>query len=192
MVLNLDFLTSDDAPATTNVDIGSRDGELCLRFDVPSGNEFALAASGVREVMSVYPDRITPIPNASPFFLGTYNWRGQVIWIADLGQFLGDQILVNTDRTEVSLLIVEEQELVMGFAVRTVINTEWLNIDRVSAPQGGRVSSPQGGRIVSGDLDIPTAMQGFVKGIYSTTGSDIPELRLLDRVAIIRSTHWAT
>jgi purine-binding chemotaxis protein CheW len=182
MVLNLDFLTSDDAPTTTNVDVGSRDGELCLRFDVPSGNEFALAASGVREVMSVYPDRITPIPNASPFFLGTYNWRGQVIWIADLGQFLGDQILVNTDRTEVSLLIVEEQELVMGFAVRTVINTEWLNIERVSPPQDGRTVSP--------NLDIPAAMRAFVTGIYSTTGSDIPALRLLDRVAILRSTHW--
>jgi purine-binding chemotaxis protein CheW len=183
MVLNLDFLTSDDAPTTTtNVETGSRDGELCLRFDVPSGKEFALAASGVREVMSVYPDRITPIPNASPFFLGTYNWRGQVIWVADLGQFLGDQLLVNTDRTEVSLLIVEEQEIVMGFAVRTVINTEWLNIDRVSTPQGGRIVSP--------DLDLPPAMQAFVIGVYSTTGSDTSELRLLDRVAIIRSAHW--
>jgi purine-binding chemotaxis protein CheW len=175
MVLNLDFLTSEDAP-TTNVDMGSRDGELCLRFDVPSGNEFALAASGVREVMSVYPDRITPIPNASPFFLGTYNWRGQVIWVADLGQFLGDQVLVNTDRTEVSILIVEDQELVMGFAVQTVINTEWLNVERVSASQGG--------------LDLPPAMRAFVTGVYGTTGSNTPELRLLDRVAIIRSTHW--
>ncbi len=174
MVLNLDFLTSEDAPTTTNVEMGSRDGELCLRFDVPSGNEFALAASGVREVMSVYPDRITPIPNASPFFLGTYNWRGQVIWVADLGQFLGDQLLVNTDRSEVSLLIVEEQEIIMGFAVRTVINTEWLNVDRIVSP----------------DLDLPPAMRAFVTGVYSTTGSDTPELRLLDRVAIIRSTHW--
>jgi purine-binding chemotaxis protein CheW len=181
MVLNLDFLTSEDAP-TTNVEMGSRDGELCLRFDVPSGNEFALAASGVREVMSVYPDRITPIPNVSPFFLGTYNWRGQVIWVADLGQFLGDQVLVNTDRTEVAILIVEEQELVMGFAVRTVIDTEWLNVDRVSAPQGGRISST--------DRDIPPAMSAFVKGVYSTTGTDAYELRLLDRVAIIRSSHW--
>lgn len=174
MVLNLDFLTSEDAPSTTNVEMGSRDGELCLRFDVPSGNEFALAASGVREVMSVYPDRITPIPNASPFFLGTYNWRGQVIWVADLGQFLGDQVLVNTDRTEVSILIVEEQELVMGFAVQTVINTEWLNVDK----------------IVSEDLNLPPAIRSFVKGVYSTTGSDTSPLRLLDRIAIIRSTQW--
>jgi purine-binding chemotaxis protein CheW len=176
MVLNLDFLTSDEAPNTTNLNIGSRDGELCLRFDVPSGNEFALPASGVREVMSVYLDRITPIPNASPFFLGTYNWRGQVIWVADLGQFLGDQILVNTDRNEVSVLIVEEQELIMGFAVHTVANTEWLDINQ----------------IVTGleNQQIPAAMSDFVKGVYTTTGDDPRELRLLDRVAILRSARW--
>ena len=57
--------------ARYDVSVSSRDGELCLRFDVPSGNEFALPASGVREVMSVYFDLITPIPNASPFLLGT-------------------------------------------------------------------------------------------------------------------------
>jgi purine-binding chemotaxis protein CheW len=174
MVLNLDFLTSDDAPTPTDLNAGSRDGELCLRFDVPSGNEFAIPAAGVREVMSVYLDRITPIPNASPFFLGTYNWRGQVIWVADLGQFLGDRILVNTDQNEVSILIVEEQEIIMGFAVHTVANTEWLDVDRM----------------ITSDIDVPAAMSSFVTGIYKTIGSDTPELRLLDRVAILRSAHW--
>ncbi len=172
MVLNLDFLTSDDATASTNVSPTSREGELCLRFEVPSGNEFALPASGVREVMSVYLDRITPIPNASPFFLGTYNWRGQVIWVADLGQFLGDQILVNTEQNEVSLLIVEEQELVMGFAVHAVANTEWLNVDRMIPGQ-----------------NIPPAMSPFIKGVYGME-TNASELRLLDQVAILRSSHW--
>ncbi|WP_295617787.1 chemotaxis protein CheW [Chamaesiphon sp. GL140_3_metabinner_50] len=173
-MLNLDFLTSEDAPNSNEVSAVSQDGELCLRFDVPSGNEFALPASGVREVMSVYLDRITPIPNASPFLLGTYNWRGQVIWVADIGQFLGDLVLVNTDQNEVTVLIVEEQELVMGFAVRTVANTEWLDVDRMLAD----------------DPQIPAAMTGFVKGIYPATSPDAPPLHLLDRVAILRSSHW--
>jgi twitching motility protein PilI len=173
MVLNLDFLTSDDAP-TPNVAPETREGELCLRFRVPSGNEFAIPASGVREVMSVYLDRVTPIPNASPFFLGTYNWRGQVIWIADLGQFLGDGVLVSTDRNEVSLLIVEDRELIMGFAVEEVANTEWLDVARAN-----------------GNAKIPPAMSGFVKGVYATIDTNNPELRLLDRVAILRSSNWA-
>jgi purine-binding chemotaxis protein CheW len=183
MVLNLDFLTSDDAPNTNEVTPGSRDGELCLRFDVPSGNEYALPASGVREVMSVYFDRITPIPNASPFFLGTYNWRGQVIWVADLGQFLGDRVLVNTDQNEVSILIVEEQELVMGFAVRAVANTEWLDVKRmlpIASTDVGAQHAPT----------IPASMSGFIKGVYQLAGAETSELRLLDQVAILRSTNW--
>ncbi len=173
MVLNLDFLTSDDTP-NPHVTAETREGELCLRFAVPSGNEFAIPASGVREVMSVYLDRITPIPNASPFFLGTYNWRGQVIWVADLGQFLGDSVLVDTDRNEVALLIVEDQELVMGFAVEEVANTEWLDVDRLIS-----------------EVNTPPAMTGFVTGVYATTNTASPNLRLLDRVAILRSTNWA-
>ena len=173
MVLNLDFLTGDDAPNTNDLSVGSRDGELCLRFDVPSGNEFGLIASGVREVMSVYVDRIAPIPNASHFFLGTYNWRGQVIWVADLGQFLGDRVSIDPNQTEVSVLIVEDQELVMGFAVHTVANTEWLDISQMLPP----------------DLDIPTAMNSFINGVYPTTGS-ASGLKLLDRVAILRSSQW--
>lgn len=174
MVLNLDFLTSDDAPDAAGASASERDGELCLRFDVPSGNEFALAASGVREVMSVYFDRITPIPNASPFLLGTYNWRGQVIWVADLGQFLGDRVLVNTNQNEVSVLIVEDRELIMGFAVHTVANTEWLDVNNM----------------VATDRNVPEAMRSFVKGVYATSNTERPELRLLDRVAILRSPHW--
>lgn len=172
MVLNLDFLTSDDTPTTSTL-ANNREGELCLRFEVPSGNEFAIAAAGVREVMSVYLDRIAPIPNASPFFLGTYNWRGQVIWIADLGQFLGDRVLVNTDRNEISILIVEDRELVMGFAVEGVANTEWLSVDRLVT-----------------DVTLPPAMSGFVTGVYATTNAEKSELCLLDRVAILRSTNW--
>jgi purine-binding chemotaxis protein CheW len=82
--------------------------------------------------------------------------------------------LVNTNQNEVSVLIVEEQELVMGFAVHTVANTEWLDIERM----------------VPSDNQIPAAMRSFVKGIYTAAGADKPELRLLDRVAILRSSQW--
>jgi purine-binding chemotaxis protein CheW len=124
-------------------------------------------------VISTLADRITPIPNASPFLLGTFNWRGQVIWIADLGQFLGDTVLVNIDRGEVSLLVVEEQETVMGFAIRSVANTEWLNADRM-------IASP----------NIPDNMLTFVKSEYRLEDEEF--LYLLDQVAILSSARWAS
>jgi twitching motility protein PilI len=175
MVLNLDFLTSEDSSSPEIVTAPSREGELCLRFDVPSGNEFALPASGIREVMSVDIDRITPIPNVSPFLLGTFNWRGQVIWVGDLGQFLGDLVLVNVSQNEITMLIAEDGETVMGFAVNTVANTEWLDV----TPTNTNIGS------------IPETLRPFIKGVYHTTGETSKELRLLDRVAILRSSRWA-
>jgi twitching motility protein PilI len=174
MVLNLDFLTSDDNNSP-ELSAASREGELCLRFNVPSGKEFALPASGIREVMSVSIDRITPIPNASPFLLGTFNWRGQVIWVGDLGQFLGDRVLVNADQNEIAVLIAEDGESVMGLAVDTVANTEWLDVNPTTT-----------------DLSaLPEAIRPFIKGVYKIAGETSTELRLLDRVAILRSQRWA-
>jgi purine-binding chemotaxis protein CheW len=176
MVFNLDISSEIEAvPEIIDPQIEQREGELCLTFFVPSGKKFALPAFGVREVISTIADRITPIPNASPFLLGTYNWRGQVIWIADLGQFLGDTVLVNTDRTEVSILVVEEQETVMGFAIRSVANTEWLNIKNMTAAQ-----------------DLPDSMLSLVKGRYILANEEDGFLHLLDQIAILSSARWAS
>lgn len=176
MVLSLDFLSSDVAAAeAVSQQAEQREGELCLTFFVPSGKKFALPAFGIREVISTLADRITPIPNASPFLLGTFNWRGQVIWIADLGQFLGDTVLVNTDRGEVSMLVVEEQETVMGFAIRSVANTEWIDISQMTAAQ-----------------DVPDSMLSFIKGRYSLDDEEDGFLHLLDQVAILSSARWAS
>ncbi len=177
MVFDLDVLNSSNVAATEmeTPSLEQREGELCLTFFVTSGKKFALPAVGVREVISTIADRITPIPNASPLLLGTFNWRGQVIWVADLGQFLGDTVLVNTDRTEVSILVVEEQETVMGFAICSVANTEWLDINNVNAPQG-----------------LPDSTLSFVKGGYRLDDQEQGFLHLLDQVAILSSARWAS
>ncbi len=176
MVFDLDVLSSRvDTSVVTAPSVEQREGELCLTFFVPSGKKFALPAVGIREVISTIADRITPIPNASPLLLGTFNWRGQVIWVADLGQFLGDTVLVNTDRTEVSILVVEEQETVMGFAIHSVANTEWLNINSLTSAQG-----------------LSDSTLSFVKGGYVLDNQEDGHLYLLDQVAILSSARWAS
>jgi len=47
--------------------------------------------------MSVPLDRITPIPNFSSAF-GYSKLRGRVIWVTDLGQFLGKPTALNIER----------------------------------------------------------------------------------------------
>ena len=175
MVGNPDFLTGrgqDQAPEFQELE--SPEGELHLRFYIPSGSEFALPAIGIREVLSPSPDRITPVPNVSPLLLGTLNVRGRVVWVADLGQFLGDAVPLNTDKPEVSVIAVEDQDIMLGLAVDRIVGMEWLDIENVQIPTG-----------------VPDSVAPFLRGEWVLDEASKQCLRLLDQVAILRSARWA-
>lgn len=150
------------------------EGELHLRFYVASSREFALPAMAIREVISAPPNRITPIPNASPLLLGTLNVRGRVIWVADLGQFLGEPTAVNTDRAEIPVLAVEDQDMMLGLAVEQIVGMEWLDVEEV--------------QMLS---QAPDSMAPFLRGEWLLNDLTHQCLRLLDQKAILRSARWA-
>ncbi len=154
--------------------VESPEGELHLRFYIPSHQEFALLATGIREVIELSPDRITPIPNASPLLLGTLNLRGRVIWVADLGQFLGEVTPLNTDRAEISVIAIEEQDTIVGLAVEGIGGMDWLDIQNLIPPN-----------------DVADTMAPFLRGEWILETQNHNSLRLLDQTAILRSARWA-
>jgi len=154
--------------------VESPEGELHLRFYIPSHQEFALPATGIREVMELIPDRITPIPNASPLLLGTLNLRGRVIWVADLGQFLGEATALNTDRPEIPVIAIEEQDTIVGLAVEEIGGMEWLDVQHLVLP-----------------TQVPDTMAPFLRGEWLLDAKKNQCLRLLDQMAILRSARWA-
>ncbi|KGF71944.1 chemotaxis protein [Neosynechococcus sphagnicola sy1] len=175
MIGNPDFLTSggqDQAPEFQELE--SPEGELHLRFYVTSGNEFALPATGIREVIAPSPDRITPIPNVSPLLLGTLNIRGRVIWVADLGQFLGDTTPLNADRPEIPVIAVEDQDTMLGLAVDRIVGMDWLDVEEIQMP-----------------TNVLDSIAPFLRGEWLLDDRTDKVLRLLDQVAILRSARWA-
>ncbi|MBC7969589.1 MAG: chemotaxis protein CheW [Verrucomicrobia bacterium] len=175
MVGNSDFLTGrgqDQAPEFQELE--SPEGELHLRFYITSGSEFALPAMGIREVLSPSPDRITPVPNVSPLLLGTLNVRGRVVWVADLGQFLGDPTPLNTDKPEVQVIAVEDQDIMLGLAVDRIVGMDWLDIEEVQM-----------------STNVPDSVAPFLRGEWVLDAQANKFLRLLDQIAILRSARWA-
>ena len=152
-------------------EVEAPEGELHLRFVLPSGDEFALPAFGIREVMQQEADRITPVPNASPLLLGTINLRGEIIWVADLGQFLGFPNILNTDRTEIPVIAVEEQETILGLAVDQLGAIEWIDVDTLQLPR-----------------NIPDHVAPYIQGEWVDENNAY--VRLLDQIAILRSARW--
>ncbi len=176
MIGNPDFLTGrgqqDQVPEFQELE--SPEGELHLKFYVPSSEIFALPAVGIREVISPSPDRITAIPNVSPLLLGTLNVRGRVIWVADLGQFLGDMTPLSTDRSEIHVIAVEDQDTMLGLAVDKIIGMDWLDIDDIQMA-----------------ANVPDGMAPFLRGEWALNEEGDQVLRLLDQTAILRSARWA-
>ncbi|NET56914.1 MAG: chemotaxis protein CheW [Symploca sp. SIO2E6] len=175
MVGNPDFLTGsgqDQAPEFQELE--TPEGELHLRFFVPSSQEFALPATGIREVLSISPDWITAIPNSSPLLLGTINFRGQVIWVSDLGQFLGDTTMLNTDRPEINIIVIEDQETMLGLAIDRIGEMDWLDPEQLQMPN-----------------NVPDSMAPFLRGEWLLDEESNRYLLLLEQVAILRSARWA-
>lgn len=172
MVGNPDFLTGQSPDSPEFQELDTPEGEPHLRFSLPSGMELALSAIGIKEVLSQSPDHVTPIPNVSPLLLGTLNIRGRVVWVADLGQFLGDQTPLNTDRTEIPVIAVEDQDTILGLAVEAIGEIVWLDIEQMKMA-----------------TQVPDTMASFIKG-ECQTGEMTEPLRLLDPIAVVRSARW--
>ncbi len=172
MVGNPDFQTilgQDQAPEFQEIE--TPEGELHLRFFITDDEEFALPATGIRRIIEHAPDQITPVPNVSPLLLGTLNEQGRVIWVADLGQFLGYAKPMNTDRSEIPVIAVEDQGTMLGLAVNQIVGTDWLDIEAL--------------KVTAAPSD---AMAPFLKGEWLLKADK--SLRLLDPIAILRSARW--
>jgi twitching motility protein PilI len=100
--------------------------------------------------------------------------RGRVIWVSDLGQFLGDTIAVNTDRTEIPVIAIEDQDTMLGLAVDRIVDMDWLDVEQLQMAS-----------------NVADTMAPFLRGEWVLDQEQAKFLRLLDQVAILRSARWA-
>ncbi|HEY9877183.1 MAG TPA: chemotaxis protein CheW [Leptolyngbyaceae cyanobacterium] len=50
---------------------------------------FLLPVESLVEIMKVPIGQVVPMFQMAPWVMGVYNWRGEVLWMADLNHFLG-------------------------------------------------------------------------------------------------------
>lgn len=176
MVTNSELYTDSGLDLSLDIQpLENPEGELHLRFYLASGEACAFPATGIAEVMQQTPDQIAPIPNASPLLLGTINLRGRVIWVADLGQFLGDSGVLKTDRPTIPVIAIENQEQILGLAISSIGEMDWLNIEQL-------------------EIYHPPAdqMARFVQAQWQPENEDNLTVNLLDPAKILQSPRWAT
>ena len=62
-----------------------------LRFHLDPDVEVMLGLQQITEVLKIRVEQIVPIPQMPPWVMGVYNWRGDILWMLDLGHLIGLQ-----------------------------------------------------------------------------------------------------
>lgn len=60
-----------------------------LRFCLHPSSKVMLPIQQITEVLKIQFGQIVPIPQMPAWVMGVYNWRGDILWMVDLGHLLG-------------------------------------------------------------------------------------------------------
>lgn len=81
------------ALATVATDLAVHPGtdsrEQFLRLHLTADFPALLPVQQVKEVLTIPRDQIVPIPEMPAWVIGIYNWRGEILWMVDVGHLCG-------------------------------------------------------------------------------------------------------
>ena len=87
-----------------------------------------LRSHQLTEILNLNVSQIVPIPDVPLGVMGICNWRGEVLWIIDLGHLLGfDPLYVqqNLRQQTLKIIVVNRQGQTLGLAVSQVDQMVW-------------------------------------------------------------------
>lgn len=140
-----------------------------LRFYLEPITTMMLPIEQVAEVLKISLNKIVPIPQMSPWIMGVYNWRGEILWTIDLGHLLGlntwqEQEINNTNATAIILSFPNgskakgTEKKSLGLIIKNVEDIEWCNNELIQPP------------LISA---ITPALAPFVTGYWLKPGGEI-------------------
>lgn len=107
-----------------------------LSFHLPPGAQALLPTEHLTEILSLTPSQIVPIPDTLPAVMGVCNWRGEVLWLVDLGSFLGFEPLhaQGSHHTHYSVIVIHHQGKIIGLTVNQVGQMVWCDPAQIQSP----------------------------------------------------------
>ena len=81
------FLTSGSPKLDTKIVEDTK--QQFLRFSLDPEVRVMLPIAQITEVLKIQLGQIVPIPHLPAWVMGVYNWRGDILWMVNLGHLLG-------------------------------------------------------------------------------------------------------
>ena len=120
-----------------------------LRFHLGANTAAMLPIAQLAEVLKIPLGKIVPLPHMPAWVAGVYNWRGEILWMVDLGHLVGlaPWYAQTTNRLhhiaiaiDVSTLSPGSGKQMLGLMVNAVDDIGWLNPDEIQSPPAAAVS----------------------------------------------------
>ncbi|MFB2983061.1 chemotaxis protein CheW [Microseira sp. BLCC-F43] len=111
------------------------EGEKFLRFQLGAEGIALLPLNIIKQVMQVSVNEILPVPQMPGCVLGIYNWRGEMLWLVDLGQLVGFPPLVSSEN--VMAIAIQIQDKTLGLVVRQINDIDRHRLDQINLPAIG-------------------------------------------------------
>ena len=118
----------------------SQQEQQFIGFSLEPNTSMMLPITGVTEVLKLTLNQVVPIPQMPDWTMGVYNWRGEILWMVDLGNLLGlypwqqqnlntslvTAIIISTPKGAKAKGLVKKS---LGLIVPGVEDIEWCNPD---------------------------------------------------------------
>ncbi|MGL5032671.1 MAG: chemotaxis protein CheW [Microcystaceae cyanobacterium] len=129
-----------------------------LRFFLEPDMVAVLPVMQLAEVLTISFGEIVPVPHLPPWVMGVYNWRGEILWMVDLGHLLGltpwsqqtatrfnyRAVILNGGiafNQEKKAYSSQNSNQMLGLVVSRVEDIEWCTPDEFQSPPASSVSS---------------------------------------------------
>lgn len=124
-----------------------------LRFHLVPDTTVLLPMEQLTEVLAIPNGQIVPIFHMPPWVMGVYNWRGEILWMIDLGHLVGltpwhqqtnttsvFRAVVLQANSKSSTLNHSKTTHLLGIVVNRVEDIEWCNPDTIQSPPSSTVT----------------------------------------------------
>jgi positive phototaxis protein PixI len=135
--------------AVSKATVGS---EQFLSFVLPPEQKVIVSTKQLVEILNISLTQIVPIPDVPPFVMGACNWRGEVLWVADLGYMLGFEPLYQQgfNQPTYKVILLRSQGQTLGLAVRNIKQMMWCDPSQIQSSSTNYVTS-----------DLSSCIQGY-------------------------------
>lgn len=110
--------------------------EQFLRLQLVPETTVLLPVHQLAEVLTIETHQIVPIPHLSSWIMGIYNWRGEILWMIDVGHLSGLVPWYQRSHSSVHSVAVLQiadgaKPKTLGLVVSKIEEIEWCNPDQI-------------------------------------------------------------